>query len=317
VIVRPDTLQPCPDGEVGEIWLSGPSVARGYWNQPEHTRKTFAGKTNSDLTGDYLRTGDLGFLETGQLYVTGRLKDLIIIRGSNHYPQDIERSVEACHASIRPGAVAAFSVLMGFEERLILALELDPTRGNEGPTDSPSCQEIAQAIVAAVGRDFELDVQVIEFIGKGSVSKTSSGKLQRSLVRNAFLNKTLDLVYEWRRERDGPSDPVARGFSPALGPQRRTVSEAVMEPLPENIRTWLIDKVACHLGLSAADFDPERPFSDYGLASKDAVELSGDLGDWLGSRFSPALLWKYPSVETLSQHLSPGTETTRVSALIK
>jgi acyl-CoA synthetase (AMP-forming)/AMP-acid ligase II/acyl carrier protein len=294
-IVRPDTLELCPDGEVGEIWLSGPAVARGYWNQPELSQQTFGASTPADPTGRFLRTGDLGFLQDGQLYVTGRIKDLIIIRGTNHYPHDIERSVEACHQAIRPGCVAAFSVPMGFEEKLVLALEVDPAREAKE-------KEITQAIIGAVGKDFELEIQAICLMGKGSIPKTSSGKLQRSAIRDGFLNKTLGLVYEWRRETGKVIVTQVIAEAPAV-PSSQTAAEEKLPPIPENIRPWLIDKVTQHLGLPAGEFDPHRPFSDYGLASKDAVELSGDLGDWLGSRFSPALLWKYPSVDTLADHL--------------
>jgi acyl-CoA synthetase (AMP-forming)/AMP-acid ligase II/acyl carrier protein len=303
-IVRPDTLELCPDGEVGEIWLSGPSVARGYWNQPELTRKTFAGISKSDPADCHLRTGDLGFMENGQLYVTGRIKDLIIIRGANHYPQDIERSVEACHSTVRPGCVAAFSVPLGFEEGLVLALEVDSARGGAAPSEAAFFQEITQAIVATVGKDFELETHAICLMAKGAIPKTSSGKLRRSAVREGFLGKTLDLVYEWRRETGKIVVTQVMEMEEEVPSQsRQAVPELDLPPIPENIRPWLIEKVTRHLGMRAEEFDPGRPFSDYGLASKDAVELSGDLGDWLGSRFSPALLWKYPSVETLAKHL--------------
>lgn len=303
-VVRPNTLEPCPDGEVGEIWLSGPSVARGYWNQPELSTQTFGAKLKSGETDRYLRTGDLGFFEKGQLFVTGRLKDLIIICGSNHYPQDIERSVEACHASIRPGCVAAFSVPVGFEEKLVLALEVDPSRSNAASSDPTTFQEISHCIVAAIGREFELDIQTISLLAKGSIPKTSSGKLQRSAVREAFLAKTLEPIYEWRRETGKVIvTQVIREDPLEESSQQRP--EDSLAPTPENIRPWLIEKITRHLGVSASEFDSNKPFSDYGLASKDAVELSGDLGDWLGSRFSPALLWKYPSVDSLAEYLRP------------
>jgi acyl-CoA synthetase (AMP-forming)/AMP-acid ligase II/acyl carrier protein len=304
-IVRPDTLEPCTEGEVGEIWLHGPSVAQGYWNQPEISKATFGGKLKGDGSHSYLRTGDLGFLEKDQLFVTGRLKDLIIICGSNHYPQDIERIVEASHRAIRPGCVAAFSVQMGYEEKLILALEVDSSRGATGTTESVSLQEIAHGIVAAVGRDFELEIQTICLLAKGTIPKTSSGKLQRSAVREAFLNKTLDPIFEWRREM-GKIILTQVIVEEPIAPAKDALPKISLPPTPENIRPWLIAQVTRHLGMPVEEFDPQKPFSDYGLASKDAVELSGDLGDWLGTRFSPVLLWKYPSVDTLSEHLGQG-----------
>src|SRR5262249_28759517 len=110
VIVDPVSgLRGDPD-EVGEIWVSGPSVAQGYWNRQAETEETFHAYLLDTGDGPFLRTGDLGFQQDGELFVTGRLKDLIIIRGRNYYPQDIERTVEECDAALRPGCGAAFSV---------------------------------------------------------------------------------------------------------------------------------------------------------------------------------------------------------------
>ncbi|HEU5348410.1 MAG TPA: fatty acyl-AMP ligase, partial [Ktedonobacterales bacterium] len=116
-IVDPDTLVPCPPGQVGEIWISGRSVARGYWQRPEQTAETFRARLAEFPDATFLRTGDLGFLDEGELFITGRLKDLIIIRGTNYYPQDIELTAEQSHASLRPGASAAFSIEVADEER--------------------------------------------------------------------------------------------------------------------------------------------------------------------------------------------------------
>ena len=124
VIADPETHSPCPDQQVGEIWVCGPNVARGYWNQPEETERTFCARlANGDQTR-FLRTGDLGFINNGELFVTGRLKDLIIIRGRNYYPQDIEATVESSHPAIESNASAAFSVEVGGEERLVVACEV-------------------------------------------------------------------------------------------------------------------------------------------------------------------------------------------------
>src|SRR6185369_13917361 len=117
-IVDPMSATRCAAGRVGEIWVSGPSVARGYWGRPSETEQTF-GAHLANGEGPFLRTGDLGFFHDGQLFVTGRLKDLIVIRGRNLYPQDIELTVEQSHADLRSGAGAAFSVEAGDEERLV------------------------------------------------------------------------------------------------------------------------------------------------------------------------------------------------------
>ena len=125
VIVHPESLTRCAPEAVGEIWVSGPTVCRGYWNRPEETQRTLRAYLADSGEGPFLRTGDLGFLKDGELFVTGRLKDLIIIGGRNLYPNDIELTVEQSHPAIRSGCCAAFSVDVADEERLIVAAEIE------------------------------------------------------------------------------------------------------------------------------------------------------------------------------------------------
>ncbi len=132
VIVHPEKLTRCQPNEVGEIWLAGTSVARGYWNRSEETEGIFQARLAETGEGPFLRTGDLGFLKDGELFVTGRLKDLIIVAGHNHYPQDIELTVEGSHPSVRPGCCAAFSVDIDGEERLVIVTEVERRSLDEG-----------------------------------------------------------------------------------------------------------------------------------------------------------------------------------------
>ena len=125
VIVHPESSIACAHDEIGEIWVSGPSVTQGYWNQPEETERSFHAYLADTGEGPFLRTGDLGFVRDGELFVTGRLKDLIIIGGRNLYPHDIELTVEQSHAVVRPGCCVAFSVDVADEERLIIAAEVE------------------------------------------------------------------------------------------------------------------------------------------------------------------------------------------------
>jgi acyl-CoA synthetase (AMP-forming)/AMP-acid ligase II len=136
IIVDPASLTELKDGQVGEIWVYGPSVARGYWNRPEETRQTFNAYLSDTGEGPFLRTEDLGFIEAGELYITGRIKDLIIIRGLNHYPQDIEWTVESCNTALRPGCSAAFTIEADGEERLVIVQEVDTRcRSRRGACD--------------------------------------------------------------------------------------------------------------------------------------------------------------------------------------
>ncbi|MFN7960133.1 MAG: fatty acyl-AMP ligase [Thermoanaerobaculia bacterium] len=188
LVVDPESRRPLAERTVGEIWLAGPSVARGYWAEPEASRETFGATLAGGDGTQFLRTGDLGFLADGQLFVSGRRKDLIIVRGRNHYPQDIERTVETCHILLRRDAGAAFSVLVDGEERLVVAHEVDRQYRPEHRT------AVLAAIREAIARDHELQVFAIALLRPASVARTSSGKIRRTAMREAFLAQTLDLV---------------------------------------------------------------------------------------------------------------------------
>jgi acyl-CoA synthetase (AMP-forming)/AMP-acid ligase II len=191
-IVDPDRLTLCSSGQVGEIWVSGPSVAQGYWNQPEKTKETFQAYTEDTQEGPFLRTGDLGFIdEKGELFITGRSKDVIIVRGRNHYPQDIERSVEAINPACKMGGCAAFSVEVGGEEKLVILQEIERTYLRKVDLEQVKGQ-IRQVLTAQHG----LQAYTIEFIKPCTLPKTSSGKIQRFLCRIKFLTGMLEKLTE-------------------------------------------------------------------------------------------------------------------------
>jgi 8-amino-7-oxononanoate synthase/acyl carrier protein len=193
-VVHPETRIGCGAREIGEIWVSGPSIAKGYWRRPEESLKTFGAQLEGDDTARYLRTGDLGFLdEDGELFVAGRIKDLIIVRGVNHYPQDIERTVEQSHPGIRANCGAAFSVEMEGRQQLVITQEIGRSQMREP-------ESVFDAIRRDVSRVHELQPDVILLVKPGGVPKTSSGKIQRHACRNAFLAGELHLVAVWRRE---------------------------------------------------------------------------------------------------------------------
>ena len=197
-IVDPETCVECPDSIVGEIWVKSPSNARGYWKAPEATERTFhakiAPKDKTD-TGEspFMRTGDLGFLLEGELFVTGRIKDLIIVRGVNVYPQDIEMTVQKASEHLRPLGGAAFMVRDDSElpqEHLVIVQELERQfRGDAEPLFS--------AIQKAVALEHEIPVKGIVFIKSGSIPKTSSGKIQHHACRNGFLDGSLSETCRW------------------------------------------------------------------------------------------------------------------------
>jgi acyl-CoA synthetase (AMP-forming)/AMP-acid ligase II len=222
-IAHPESLTRCPAEVVGEIWVSGASVAQGYWNRPQQTEATFCAYLADTGEGPFLRTGDLGFIQDGELFVTGRLNDVIIIRGRNHYPQDIELTVENSHPALRPGCAAAFAVEIGSVERLVIVAEVErryrerrrnsggysgvERRHNSGrrqsevlPSYEPQLsqpldfQEVVGNIREAVAEHHGLQTYAAVLVKTGSISKTSSGKIQRHAVRAGFRNGSLDAL---------------------------------------------------------------------------------------------------------------------------
>jgi amino acid adenylation domain-containing protein len=189
VIAHPETLTRCQEHEVGEIWVQGPSIGHGYWNRPEETAETFQAYLADTQAEPFLRTGDLGFLHNGELYVTGRLKDLIIIRGRNLYPQDLERTAEQSHPALRANSAAAFAVEVNAQEQLVLVQEVEFRQ-------TPDVDEVSGAIRQAIAEVYEVQTYAIILIKAGTISKTSSGKIQRRACRSAFLSGTLEVLGE-------------------------------------------------------------------------------------------------------------------------
>lgn len=226
VIAAPDTRKRCIDAEIGEIWVQGPSVAGGYWKQPESSKETFQAYLAESGEGPFLRTGDLGFFHQGELYITGRLKDLIILHGRNHYPQDLELTAQQSHPLLTPGAGAAFSIEKDNEEKLVLVHELE----RQYRQQENALHEVVAAIRTAIWEHHELDVYVVVLLKPGSILKTSSGKIQRQACRAAFLRNELQSVlissHEQRREE------LAASFVAARTPQEELLANiwlAVLE----------------------------------------------------------------------------------------
>lgn len=207
VIADPNRLTRMPAGRVGEVWVSGPSVAQGYWQRTDETEQTFRAYVQDTGEGPFLRTGDLGFTHDGELFVTGRLKDLVIVHGCNHYPQDIEATVAKSHPGVRAGWGAAFTVEEGPAQKLVIIAELERRQRAEAA-------QVIEAIRRDVAREHDLVVDSIVLVRAGSIPKTSSGKIQRHACRDAFLDRSLEVVAEWHRA--GSDGPVA-----APGAKRR------------------------------------------------------------------------------------------------
>ncbi|WP_146618255.1 beta-ketoacyl synthase N-terminal-like domain-containing protein [Lujinxingia litoralis] len=294
-IVNPDTLQACEDGQVGEIWLAGGSVARGYWERPEVNQEVFGARLRGEEQA-YLRTGDLGALKDGELVVTGRLKDLVVIRGVNHYPQDLEATVEGVDPGLRAGCGAAFALSTEGEERLVVVHEID-----KGAVDR--ADEIIASVRRALVKGHEVNPFDVVLIKARTIEKTSSGKIQRRATRNAYEHGTLDVIASAQRGAE-----VGDAGSGSATPSDRAV-EALKPAKPVgDVALWLRDRVAQEAGVAPAAVSLRAPFANYGLGSAEAVGLVGELEERFGVTLSATTLYDFPTIAELARHVEGAGE---------
>ncbi len=302
VIVDPDTHTRCRSDQVGEIWLSGASVAQGYWNRPAETEQTFRAYLSDTNEGPFLRTGDLGFLHNGELFITGRLKDLIIIRGRNLYPQDIELTLEQSHPALRPGGSIAVGIDSANEERLAIVAEVQ----QEAELDSAA---ISAAIRQAIAEQHDVEVYYIALVKTGTIPKTSSGKQQRQACRAALLAGTLETLATWQ----APLAPVNVEHAPSEALEQSSLRSSGVTRQARDIERWLIAHLSERLGVNPAEIDVGQPFARYGLASFESARLIGELETWLARPLPLTLVWSYPTIEALARYLAGDTPNTVLS----
>lgn len=264
VIVNPESLMQCQPQEVGEIWVAGETVARGYWNRPEETEKTFQAYLSDTSEGPFLRTGDLGFLRDRELFVTGRLKDLIIIRGRNLYPQDIERTAERSHPSLRQGAIAAFSVEVAGEEQLVIVQELE---SRKAPNNS---EEIISAIRERIAVEYEIQAYGVVLIKPGSIPKTTSGKIQRRAAYADFLADKLEVVASSVLEISDFVEIENRLT-------RENLLTAELSERQAQLETYLRQQVARVLKVSLSQIPSAQAFSNLGFDSLAVFEFKNQI----------------------------------------
>jgi 8-amino-7-oxononanoate synthase len=301
VIANPESFRPLPEGRVGEIWVSGPSVAQGYWNRPDETLATFHARLalppESDefgiFPGPYMRTGDLGFFDRGELFVTGRLKDLIIIRGRNHYPQDIEHTVETASEVVRAGSVAAFSLDVEGRERVVLVAELE-----RGRRDHEEIASAFEAIRSAVAKEHELAIDALVMVRPNSIPKTSSGKIQRHACRRQFQDGSLEVVEEhvsWRPAAETPAE-AASAAGPRLARNRpvgeqssagRDVAPHVLQAVMDAVREIGKERIG--------ELSADTNIVELGLDSLERMEIIATLEQAFGGRLPEQIL---PQIET-------------------
>jgi acyl-CoA synthetase (AMP-forming)/AMP-acid ligase II/acyl carrier protein len=330
MIVNPENGEPCGQGGIGEIWVAGPNVANGYWNKPEPTKNHFAASLKQKGKG-FLRTGDLGFIWNSELYVAGREKDLIIVMGRNHYPQDIELTVERAHQAIRPGNVVAFAAEGSQREELWVVCELERTAVESLPADLPN------TILSAVAHEHELQIARIFFVKAGSLPKTTSGKLQRGLTKRKVSNGEIEVVSQWNQPERSyqpliPSTHSAKSIStdgtakppttPTLSQKpdasaivkkpvqitkstHKTVEKKVGDsPSAEKIREQLLRWFSKAAEIPMNSIDPAQPLVAYGMDSLMAFELGCVIEEQYRFKVPSSLPFDYPTLDGVVEYLS-------------
>lgn len=286
LIVDPQTDVACSENQVGEIWVQSESVTKGYWNKEPETARSFNAFLANHTDGPFLRTGDLGFLKEGELYVSGRLKDLIIIRGKNHYPQDIEVTVENCHEALQHGGGAAFSIEKDGEEHLVVVQEVKRTHRN------PDVEAIALAVREAVTENHNIQVYALILIRAMSLPKTSSGKVQRQLCKKKYLEGELKIIGESlvdtcfeSHEKQTEKACTATNGNSSESDDFILSALKVVTRAEERIKliTIYLKKIAAQIiKVKESELDEEQPLSRFGMDSLMAVELSHKIESFFG-----------------------------------
>lgn len=289
-IVDPDTCTPLAEDRVGEIWIASESVGQGYWERPELTEKNFGARlADAPQDANFLRSGDLGFFHRGELFVTGRLKDMIIVRGVNRYPQDIEMTVESVDPRLRAGAAAAFAVDVAGRERLVIVSEVERRQSDDW-------KSLLESIRREVALAHDLPPDGVVLVRAGSIPKTSSGKIQRNACRQDFLEESLkivarSLVWEDTQEADEsgaldtPPQPVSElpGAAAEIRPQ-------VMQAVFECVRGVANER--------AGNLTPETNIVALGLDSLERLDILTRLEERFGGNLPEDVL---PHIETCQE----------------
>jgi 8-amino-7-oxononanoate synthase/acyl carrier protein len=314
IIVDPDSRKVLPADSIGEIWIQSPSVGSGYYQRKDATEQTF-NATTIDGQGPFLRTGDLGFLFDGQLYVSGRLKDMIVVRGVNRYPQDIEETVERASSVVQAGAVGAFA--MEFDDREQLAIVAETVRVRDQDWDSH-----LQTIRRAVTSEHELPPDAIYFVRNSSVPKTSSGKIQRHACLHAIRDGELKVVAKWVRWEEAASAPTDGAAHPMMqAASARAAGDAIgADDVSHPIAAAIKHHVRNVAGERASSLNLDTNIVlDLGLDSLERLEIARNLERTFGGRFPEQVL---DEIETIGQtalaiqrYLPPGGEA-RAEALL-
>ncbi len=276
-IVNPDTHLACSDDEVGEIWIKGPLVAQGYFNNPEETSKKFNQTIKDTGETGFFKTGDLGFFINDNLFVSGRIKDVIIVKGRNYYPHDIEFLVQDLHESIKKENVVAFGIQYEDSEEIAILLEL-----NRPKKYADQFEEIADLIRSKVARTIGVMPQMIIFAESRSIPRTTSGKIKRTETKNLFINKEIKTIYQFNLNQN-------------------KMSTKKTNLVLEGIQKWIVDELASISGMKAEEIKTDVKFEHLGIDSMSMAELAEKIEAKIDVELPVDLLWEHPTIESVSE----------------
>ena len=332
VIADPKTRRPNSEGQVGEVWVAGPSVALGYWRRADVTKEVFKARLAESGEGPFLRTGDLGFVHGGELFITGRIKDLIILHGVNIYPQDVERTVQESHERLRADCGGVFLAEVEGQERLVVVQEVERHR-----TANP--EEIVGAIRRQVSKEHELGLDAVLLVKAGSVPKTTSGKIQRHACRDGYLNGSLAVVARWEvgqpleitdPRKNGaksvaksktaaaaqPTEKAPAGSNGKKPDQTKSVSPSHREGAGKTTEQIVLEEVQRVAQERADGMEIDTPITELGMDSVERMEIVAALEERFGGRFPeeilPDLITARQVVEAVRYHL--GGELREIAA---
>lgn len=292
-IAEPETGRPLGEGEIGEIWLTGESIAKGYFGRPELSSHGFGARLLGEPeAGPFYRTGDLGFVEGDDLFVTGRIKDLVIIRGRNIHPQDVEESATRNEPRLWTGGSAAFGVDRGAGEELILIVEAGRSSVS-ALKDEASGSALAADLVARIVEAHEVMPAEIAIVRPGRIPRTTSGKIRRSAAREEWRESgfAAGLIHRWTR----PEGDAAGAFA---GP---VIGECLTR---QDVEAWLLARLAHHSGRPPHQIALDEPFASYGLDSRTAIEMITAInGLNIARTVEPTDLYDHPTIERLLDHM--------------
>jgi acyl transferase domain-containing protein/acyl-CoA synthetase (AMP-forming)/AMP-acid ligase II/acyl carrier protein len=296
-IVDPETHVECAPDQIGEIWLKGPCVAHGYWERKELNSEVF-GAFIKDEKGVYLRTGDMGFMWNNALYISGRLKEMMIINGANYYPQDIEATIQASDAALQSNAGAVFSVEdESGKEQLVAFQEITRTSATNFDPEA-----LVDAINRSVTQTHEVSLSAIAFISPGRIPKTTSGKIQRTLCKKLYETNEIDgLLYKWNA-KDNRKSVVATPSKPS----GQTI--LTKDPKAASLQQTMKQLIATAIGVNTSDIDTNTSFASLGLSSIQGIQLAEKLSSEVGFEIPASALYDYFTINALTNHIV-GVET--------